>query len=121
MSRISLNNATKDFTLMSPNHPSAYFNLMECTWFVAAEPLHLIRARFLAFETDTDYDFLIVGFGPGPWDSIWVFDAWTGTSAPSQVISSSNVMWVHFSSNYEYAYSGFKIVFILEETTNGRY
>uniref|UniRef100_A0A914C4L0 Fibropellin-1 n=1 Tax=Acrobeloides nanus TaxID=290746 RepID=A0A914C4L0_9BILA len=95
----------------SPEYPHNYPNGMECVWRIDAPEGQLISLNIQDFELEVQRDFVIVYDGPTP--SAPILARLTGqllsttTGAPQLIISSQNVLYIYFYSNYAIGGKGF--------------
>lgn len=75
-----------------------------CYWFIAPPCANTVTLSFSAFNTEQDYDGVIVYDDLEGTNQIAVF---TGTSIPGPITSNTGVMTVVFISDYLYNYQGF--------------
>ncbi len=75
-----------------------------CYWFIAPPCANSVTLSFSAFDTEQDYDGVIVYDDLDATNQIALF---TGTSIPSAITSTTGVMTIIFVSDYLYNYQGF--------------
>ncbi|XP_078667406.1 bone morphogenetic protein 1-like [Branchiostoma floridae x Branchiostoma belcheri] len=90
----------------SPNYPSNYGNDENCEWLITAPEGSIIRLTFGSFNTEENYDFLDIYDGAS--DSAAVIQRLTGQQSVSPVISTSNSMFLRFTSDDIYTRQGFQ-------------
>jgi hypothetical protein len=98
-----LNDRTSSFT--SPHYPKNYINNLNCTWVINVDIGLRIILSFDDFSTQNDNDYVEVFDGSSARNqSIWKF---SGSSKPSNLISSSNSLTVFFKTDGDTVYKGF--------------
>lgn len=83
-----------------------YTNNLLCHWMIAPPCAESVTLNFLSFDTEKDYDGVIIldGFG----DDANIIDVISGTALPSPVISTTGEMLVIFYSDYANVGDGFE-------------
>lgn len=92
--------------ITSPNYPSMYGNGLNCYWKLRSNAR--VRLTFSDFRTESiSYD--IVTIYDGPSSSSRQLGKYGGTSGPSSpIVSSSNYLYLTFTTDGSGAYKGFK-------------
>ncbi|XP_019632305.1 PREDICTED: CUB and sushi domain-containing protein 3-like [Branchiostoma belcheri] len=91
----------------SPNYPGNYGNNENCEWAITVPEGSIIRLTFDSFDTEYGYDFLIIYDGAS--DNAKGMERLTGYySQIIPVISTSNTMFLWFTSNYWVTSQGFQ-------------
>ncbi|XP_078667403.1 uncharacterized protein LOC144909206 [Branchiostoma floridae x Branchiostoma belcheri] len=104
----------------SPNYPSNYGNNENCEWLITAPEGSIIRLTFDSFNTEENYDFLDIYDGAS--DSAEVIQRLTGQQSVSPVNSTSNKMFLRFTSDGTETRQGFQFSYTSltsNETSNG--
>ncbi|XP_019619754.1 PREDICTED: seizure 6-like protein [Branchiostoma belcheri] len=89
----------------SPNYPSNYGNNQDCEWLINVPAGSLIRLTFDSFDLEEDYDFLRIYDGASA--SAALLQELTGPQSVSPIASTSNVMFLRFTSDDIEARQGF--------------
>uniref|UniRef100_A0AAZ3NYA2 CUB and Sushi multiple domains 3a n=1 Tax=Oncorhynchus tshawytscha TaxID=74940 RepID=A0AAZ3NYA2_ONCTS len=92
--------------ISSPNFPSEYYNSADCTWTILADPGDTISIIFTDFQTEEKYDYLEVEGSEPP--TIWV----SGMNVPSPIVSNKNWLRLHFVTDSNHRYRGFRRSFL---------
>ncbi|XP_058878367.1 CUB and sushi domain-containing protein 3 isoform X1 [Acipenser ruthenus] len=87
--------------ISSPNFPSEYYNSVDCTWTILADPGDTISIIFTDFQMEEKYDYLEVEGSEPP--TIWL----SGMNIPSPIISNKNWLRLHFVTDSNHRYRGF--------------
>jgi Zn-dependent metalloprotease len=74
-----------------------YNDNSDCMWLIAPTGANTVTLKFTAFNTELDYDGIVIFDGPDT--NSTVLDIFTGTSLPSSVTSSGGAMLVWFISD----------------------
>ncbi|XP_070543218.1 uncharacterized protein [Ptychodera flava] len=102
----------------SPNYPGNYPNNARCVWFVhSASPLGYMYVYWDDFCTESGYDFVSVGNGDIPGQNV-VIGQHSGCTLPLSFASSSNTVWMTFTSDYIYNDRGFAVEFCDASSTS---
>ena len=91
--------------IASVNYPDNYTGNLDCYLEFTAPFDHNLILTFYAFDLESGYDFLEIGNG-GTNSSI--IAKITGSTNPGSFKSSSNVMWLRFTSDSSINHSGFQ-------------
>ena len=83
-----------------------YGNGSECTWTLQATPPENVMLTFNEFDTEANFDFVIVYDGID--DTAPVLGSYSGTNLPPQVVSSGTDMFVVFVSDESVVAGGFE-------------
>ncbi|XP_078682381.1 CUB domain-containing protein 2-like [Branchiostoma floridae x Branchiostoma belcheri] len=89
----------------SPNYPGNYGNDQNCAWLISVPAGSMIRLTFHSFDLEEDYDFLYIYDGASA--SVAVLQELTGLRSVSSIGSTSNVMFLRFTSDDSAAEQGF--------------
>ncbi|XP_071490718.1 uncharacterized protein [Diadema antillarum] len=92
----------------SPNFPQDYPHRLDCTWYLTTDQAR-IRLSIRDFMTEYFYDVLEIGYGSDPTDSSTKFAEFSGTVQPASFMIKDSAAWIHFTSDYANASSGFSI------------
>uniref|UniRef100_A0AAQ4S362 CUB and Sushi multiple domains 3a n=1 Tax=Gasterosteus aculeatus aculeatus TaxID=481459 RepID=A0AAQ4S362_GASAC len=95
--------------ILSPGWPGYYKDSLSCEWVVEAEPGSSIKISFDRFQTELSYDFLEVHDGPNLLSPL--IGSFNGTQVPQFLFSSSNFLYLLFTTDNSRSNSGFKILF----------
>ncbi|XP_019622018.1 PREDICTED: CUB and sushi domain-containing protein 3-like [Branchiostoma belcheri] len=95
----------------SPNYPSNYNNNQRCEWSIIVAEGSIIRLSFDSFNTQLRFDILTIYDGAS--DDATVLQRLSGYHQQiSPIISTSNMMFLRFTSNYYYTSQGFQFSYI---------
>ncbi|NXH49107.1 CSMD3 protein, partial [Dicaeum eximium] len=93
--------------ILSPGWPGYYKDSLNCEWVIEAEPGHSIKITFERFQTELNYDVLEVHDGPNLLSPL--LGSYNGTQVPQFLFSSSNFMYLLFTTDNSRSNNGFKI------------
>ncbi|XP_070827197.1 CUB and sushi domain-containing protein 1a isoform X2 [Chaetodon trifascialis] len=93
--------------LLSPGWPSFYKDSLSCQWVIEAQPDHAVKIHFDRFQTEVNYDTLEIRDGPST--SSPLIGEYHGTQAPHFLISTSNVLFLLFTTDNSRSAAGFSI------------
>ncbi|XP_068184525.1 CUB and sushi domain-containing protein 1a [Antennarius striatus] len=93
--------------LLSPGWPSFYKDSLNCQWVIEAQPDHAVKIHFDRFQTEVNYDTLEIRDGPST--SSPLIGEYHGTQAPHFLISTSNVLFLLFTTDNSRSAAGFSI------------
>uniref|UniRef100_A0A8C4F2R8 CUB and sushi domain-containing protein 1 n=1 Tax=Dicentrarchus labrax TaxID=13489 RepID=A0A8C4F2R8_DICLA len=93
--------------LLSPGWPSFYKDSLSCQWVIEAQPEHAVKIHFDRFQTEVNYDTLEIRDGPST--SSPLIGEYHGTQAPHFLISTSNVLFLLFTTDNSRSAAGFSI------------
>ncbi|CAG05694.1 unnamed protein product [Tetraodon nigroviridis] len=93
--------------LHSPGWPSFYKDSLNCQWVIEAQPGHAVKIHFDRFQTEVNYDTLEIRDGPSA--SSPLIGEYHGTQAPHFLISTSNVLFLLFTTDNSRSAAGFNI------------
>uniref|UniRef100_A0A6Q2YHZ2 CUB and Sushi multiple domains 1 n=1 Tax=Esox lucius TaxID=8010 RepID=A0A6Q2YHZ2_ESOLU len=93
--------------LLSPGWPGYYKDSLNCEWVVEASKDHAIKISFDRFQTEVNYDTLEIRDGPS--NSSPLIGEYHGTQAPHFLISTSNYMYLLFTTDNSRSSVGFQI------------
>ncbi|KAI8485025.1 hypothetical protein Bbelb_372710 [Branchiostoma belcheri] len=91
----------------SPNYPSNYGNNENCEWLITVPEGSIIRLTFDSFNTEGCCDFLTIYDGASHFAA--VIQRLTGQQSVSPVISTSNSMFLRFTSDRSVTRQGFQL------------
>ncbi|XP_077990120.1 cubilin-like [Glandiceps talaboti] len=94
----------------SPNYPMNYDNSLNCVWtFSTVDGAHLV-IRFISFQTEQAYDYLDIGEGLNHLDlSMTTLRHQSGSTAPSDITTTSPNAWITFTSDTSINSVGFEV------------
>ncbi|XP_072172598.1 enteropeptidase-like [Diadema setosum] len=97
-------------TITSPNYPGSYGNNIEVEYSITAPDGYYIRARFLDFRTEDDFDILTIRSGESEFtpDGAELAQL-SGSDLPADVTSPGNTMWMRFTSDQSTTFGGYRI------------
>ncbi|XP_076768323.1 LOW QUALITY PROTEIN: CUB and sushi domain-containing protein 3 [Arvicanthis niloticus] len=93
--------------ILSPGWPGYYKDSLNCEWVIEAEPGHSIKITFERFQTELNYDVLEVHDGPNLLSPL--LGSYNGTQVPQFLFSSSNFIYLLFTTDNSRSNNGFKI------------
>ncbi|XP_023815635.1 CUB and sushi domain-containing protein 2 isoform X1 [Oryzias latipes] len=93
--------------ILSPGWPELYKEALNCEWIIEAPPGYPIKIIFDKFRTEVNYDVLEVRDGRFP--SSPLIGSYQGTQVPQFLISTSNFLYLHFSTDKSHSDIGFRI------------
>ncbi|XP_036402136.1 CUB and sushi domain-containing protein 1-like [Megalops cyprinoides] len=93
--------------LLSPGWPGYYKDSLNCEWVIEARKDHAIKITFDRFQTEVNYDTLEIR--DGPVNSSPLIGEYHGTQAPRFLISTSNYMYLLFTTDNSRSSVGFQI------------
>ncbi|MBN3309505.1 CSMD1 protein, partial [Amia calva] len=93
--------------LLSPGWPGYYKDSLNCEWVIEARKDHAIKISFDRFQTEVNYDTLEIRDGPA--NSSPLIGEYHGTQAPHFLISTSNYMYLLFTTDNSRSSVGFQI------------
>ncbi|KAF5908667.1 CUB and sushi domain-containing protein 3 isoform X2, partial [Clarias magur] len=95
--------------ILSPGWPGYYKDSLSCEWVVEAEPGRSIKITFEKFQTELNCDFLEIHDGPNLLSPL--ISSFNGTQVPQFLFSSSNHLYMLFTTDNSRSNSGFKILY----------
>ncbi|XP_027868692.1 CUB and sushi domain-containing protein 3-like isoform X5 [Xiphophorus couchianus] len=95
--------------ILSPGWPGYYKDSLSCEWVIEAEAGRSIKISFDRFQTELSYDFLEVHDGPNLLSPL--VGSFNGTQVPQFLFSSSNFLYLLFTTDNSRSNSGFKIFY----------
>ncbi|MEQ2216020.1 CUB and sushi domain-containing protein 3, partial [Xenoophorus captivus] len=95
--------------ILSPGWPGYYKDSLSCEWVIEAEAGRSIKISFDRFQTELSYDFLEVHDGPNLLSPM--IGSFNGTQVPQFLFSSSNFLYLLFTTDNSRSNSGFKIFY----------
>uniref|UniRef100_A0A3B4GMD2 CUB and Sushi multiple domains 1 n=1 Tax=Pundamilia nyererei TaxID=303518 RepID=A0A3B4GMD2_9CICH len=93
--------------LLSPGWPSFYKDSLNCQWVIEAQADHAVKIHFDKFHTEVNYDTLEIRDGPSA--SSLLIGEYHGTQAPHFLISTSNFLFLLFTTDNSRSAAGFSI------------
>ncbi|XP_022083511.1 uncharacterized protein LOC110975370 isoform X2 [Acanthaster planci] len=107
---ITINLGTNESTLVSsPSYPNNYPNNLDVVWIIQTVGNWRILIEFIAFNTESRYDFLQAGDGGNFSNSSTALFRVSGSNLPTRLLSVGNVMWLRFMSDQSVNMSGFSL------------
>ncbi|XP_056651096.1 CUB and sushi domain-containing protein 2 isoform X2 [Monodelphis domestica] len=94
-------------TILSPGWPGFYKDALNCVWVIEAQPGYPIKITFDRFKTEVNYDTLEVR--DGRTYSSPLIGVYHGTQVPQFLISTSNYLYLLFSTDKSHSDIGFQI------------
>ncbi|GCB65123.1 hypothetical protein scyTo_0013419 [Scyliorhinus torazame] len=95
--------------ILSPGWPGFYKDSLNCVWVIEAQPGYPIKITFDRFKTEVNYDTLEVRDGKSY--SSPLIGLYHGTQVPQFLISTSNYIYLLFSTDKSHSDVGFQIRF----------
>uniref|UniRef100_A0A669EP24 CUB and Sushi multiple domains 3 n=1 Tax=Oreochromis niloticus TaxID=8128 RepID=A0A669EP24_ORENI len=95
--------------ILSPGWPGYYKDSLNCEWVIEAEPGRAIKITFDRFQTELGYDFLEIHDGPNLLSPL--VGSFNGTQVPQFLFSSSNFLYLLFTTDNSRSNAGFKILY----------
>ncbi|XP_051920530.1 CUB and sushi domain-containing protein 3-like isoform X1 [Hippocampus zosterae] len=95
--------------ILSPGWPGYYKDSLSCEWVLEAESGRSIKISFDRFQTELSYDFLEVHDGPNLLSPL--IGSFNGTQVPQFMFSTSNFLYLLFTTDNSRSNSGFKIFY----------
>ncbi|MED6251707.1 CUB and sushi domain-containing protein 1 [Ataeniobius toweri] len=93
--------------VLSPGWPSFYKDSLNCQWVIEAQKDHAVKIHFDKFQTEVNYDTLEIRDGPSV--SSPLIGEYHGTQAPHFLISTSNFLFLLFTTDNSRSSAGFSI------------
>ncbi|KAG8124189.1 hypothetical protein E2320_019531, partial [Naja naja] len=93
--------------ILPPGWPGYYKDSLNCEWVIEGKKGHSIKITFDKFQTEVNYDTLEVRDGPS--GSSPLIGEYHGTQAPQFLISTSNFMYLLFTTDNSRSSVGFLI------------
>uniref|UniRef100_A0A8C9TQI4 CUB and Sushi multiple domains 3 n=1 Tax=Scleropages formosus TaxID=113540 RepID=A0A8C9TQI4_SCLFO len=100
--------------ILSPGWPGYYKDSLSCEWVIEAEAGRSIKITFDRFQTELNYDFLELHDGPNVLSPL--IGSFNGTQVPQFLFSSSNHLYLLFTTDNSRSNSGFKIFYEINMT-----
>nr|XP_045755079.1 CUB and sushi domain-containing protein 2 [Mirounga angustirostris] len=94
-------------TILSPGWPGFYKDALSCAWVIEAQPGYPIKITFDRFKTEVNYDTLEVR--DGRTYSAPLIGVYHGTQVPQFLISTSNYLYLLFSTDKSHSDIGFQL------------
>ncbi|KAJ8020947.1 Enteropeptidase [Holothuria leucospilota] len=104
----------------SPNYPEDYPNSQDIVYIVHSENGTQMNLHFMEFHLESGYDFLTVGNGDDRNDDGSIVDVFSGTDIPSDILTTSNVFWLRFTSDGSITKAGY-LIHVSVMTTEASY
>ncbi|XP_055081454.1 CUB and sushi domain-containing protein 3-like [Periophthalmus magnuspinnatus] len=95
--------------ILSPGWPGYYKDSLNCEWVIETEPGRSIKITFDRFQTELGYDFLEIHDGPNLLSPL--VGSFNGTQVPQFLFSSSNFLYLLFTTDNSRSNAGFKILY----------
>ncbi|XP_047200285.1 CUB and sushi domain-containing protein 3 [Hippoglossus stenolepis] len=95
--------------ILSPGWPGYYKDSLSCEWVIESEPGRSIKISFDRFQTELGYDFLEIHDGPNLLSPL--VGSFNGTQVPQFLFSSSNFLYLLFTTDNSRSNAGFKIIY----------
>ncbi|XP_037548906.1 CUB and sushi domain-containing protein 3 [Nematolebias whitei] len=95
--------------ILSPGWPGYYKDSLSCEWVIESEPGRSIKIAFDRFQTELGYDFLEIHDGPNLLSPL--IGSFNGTQVPQFLFSSSNFLYLLFTTDNSRSNVGFKILY----------
>uniref|UniRef100_A0A8C7D526 CUB and Sushi multiple domains 3 n=1 Tax=Oncorhynchus kisutch TaxID=8019 RepID=A0A8C7D526_ONCKI len=95
--------------ILSPGWPGYYKDSLSCEWVIETEPGRSIKITFDKFQTELGYDFLEIHDGPNLLSPL--VGSFNGTQVPQFLFSSTNHLYMLFTTDNSRSNSGFKIIY----------
>ncbi|TNN72286.1 CUB and sushi domain-containing protein 3 [Liparis tanakae] len=95
--------------ILSPGWPGYYKDSLSCEWVIESEPGRSIKIIFDRFQTELGYDFLEIHDGPNLLSPL--VGSLNGTQVPQFLFSSSNFLYLLFTTDNSRSNAGFKILY----------
>uniref|UniRef100_A0A3P9JXU5 CUB and Sushi multiple domains 3a n=1 Tax=Oryzias latipes TaxID=8090 RepID=A0A3P9JXU5_ORYLA len=95
--------------ILSPGWPGYYKDSLNCEWVIEAEPGRSIKVTFDRFQTELGYDFLEIHDGPNLLSPL--IGSFNGTQVPQFLFSTSNFLYLLFTTDNSRSNAGFKILY----------
>uniref|UniRef100_A0A8D2L0D4 CUB and Sushi multiple domains 2 n=1 Tax=Varanus komodoensis TaxID=61221 RepID=A0A8D2L0D4_VARKO len=93
--------------ILSPGWPGFYKDSLNCAWVIEAQPGYPIKITFDRFKTEVNYDTLEVRDGKSY--SSPLIGIYDGTQVPQFLISTSNFLYLLFTTDKSHSDIGFQI------------
>uniref|UniRef100_A0A4W5J9J1 CUB domain-containing protein n=1 Tax=Hucho hucho TaxID=62062 RepID=A0A4W5J9J1_9TELE len=95
--------------ILSPGWPGYYKGSLSCEWVIETEPGRSIKITFDKFQTELGYDFLEIHDGPNLLSPL--VGSFNGTQVPQFLFSTTNHLYMLFTTDNSRSNSGFKIIY----------
>ncbi|KAM8884121.1 CUB and sushi domain-containing protein 3-like isoform 1-T1 [Synchiropus picturatus] len=95
--------------ILSPGWPGYYKDSLSCEWVIESEPGRSIKVTFDKFQTELGYDFLEIHDGPNLLSPL--VGSFNGTQVPQFLFSSSNFLYLLFTTDNSRSNAGFKLLY----------
>ncbi|XP_078584733.1 scavenger receptor cysteine-rich domain-containing protein DMBT1-like [Branchiostoma floridae x Branchiostoma japonicum] len=105
-------------TVTSPNYPDNYGNEEYCEWTITVPEGSVVLLTFDSFHIEEDYDYLTIYDGGS--DSDTELLSLTGETSVHPFTSTSNQMFVRFTSDWLFTLQGFQFSYTDTDTVRGR-
>ncbi|XP_072836267.2 CUB and sushi domain-containing protein 2 isoform X4 [Pogona vitticeps] len=94
-------------TILSPGFPEPYLNSLNCVWKITVPEGAGIQIQVISFVTEQNWDSLEV-FDGGD-NTATMLGSFSGTTVPALLNSTSNQLYLHFSSDISVSAAGFHL------------
>uniref|UniRef100_A0A671WNK1 CUB and Sushi multiple domains 3 n=1 Tax=Sparus aurata TaxID=8175 RepID=A0A671WNK1_SPAAU len=98
--------------ILSPGWPGYYKDSLSCEWVIESEPGRSIKITFDRFQTELGYDFLEIHDGPNLLSPL--VGSFNGTQVPQFLFSSSNFLYLLFTTDNSRSNAGFKLLYEID-------
>ena len=105
---------SSDSSIHSPNFPNKLNPNEMCTWAIIAPSGKQVQIKFKDFRLEPSKEVLMIYDGSSKNSAI--IQRLTGTSLPSDVISTGNSLFLEFISDDNIYYNGFNLQFFIKGT-----
>ena len=105
---------SSDSSIHSPNFPHKLNPNEMCTWAIIAPFGKQVQIKFKDFRLEPSKDNLMIYDGSS--NNSAIIERFTGTSLPSDVISTGNSLFLEFISDDNIYYNGFNLQFFIKGT-----
>ncbi|XP_030851876.1 uncharacterized protein LOC590372 isoform X3 [Strongylocentrotus purpuratus] len=96
--------------ISSPGYPSYYDSNLDHTWLIMTPEGHILQVQILDLALETDYDYLDIGYGPGPNEpGSWELQKLTGYNYSSEPATPGHSMWIRFTTDVSRGDIGFSL------------
>ncbi|XP_063601649.1 uncharacterized protein LOC134777720 [Penaeus indicus] len=87
-----------------------YVNDQDCSWRIIVADGYLVNITWLSFDVEPSYDSVAVADPCLPYD-YYAWEYYDGVTLPPNMLSTSNQMVIHFSSDSSVIYPGFSLAY----------
>nr|XP_006814374.1 PREDICTED: uncharacterized protein LOC100375209 [Saccoglossus kowalevskii] len=96
----------KTFVMTSPGYPDNYGNNDLCYWYISADAGATISIHFDYFDTESNFDFISIGYGLDPYDISTRVIYQSGSVAPDDWLSPTSNIWISWDSDGSFYQKG---------------